>query len=243
MKALLLLLLLPVLCIAQTTQKFSNVRITAPDVQGTPASVARIFTLATNGTGETVTPTNLWSAVVLTGQVDSSDLADRTTIGGSYITLTNPSSVTFPRQNANNTVTSRTATELKTDLSLENVNNTSDANKPVSTAQQTALDLKANAASPTFSGLSSFSAAAPTVASAATIAPTTHVVFVSGTTQIDTITVPSQFTGKGGQIVIIPTGVFTTSASGNIALGSTAVVGKALIFFYDSGTNKWYPSY
>lgn len=32
----------------------------------------------------------------------------------------------------------------KTNLSLDNVDNTSDANKPVSTAQQTALDLKAN---------------------------------------------------------------------------------------------------
>ena len=30
------------------------------------------------------------------------------------------------------------------DINLDNVNNTSDANKPVSTAQQTALDLKAN---------------------------------------------------------------------------------------------------
>lgn len=37
-------------------------------------------------------------------------------------------------------------------LSLQNVDNTSDANKPVSTAQQTALDLKANLASPALSG-------------------------------------------------------------------------------------------
>ncbi len=40
----------------------------------------------------------------------------------------------------------------KTSLGLGNVDNTSDANKPVSTAQQTALNLKANLASPTFSG-------------------------------------------------------------------------------------------
>ena len=38
------------------------------------------------------------------------------------------------------------------DVGLGNVTNTSDANKPVSTAQQTALDLKANIASPTFTG-------------------------------------------------------------------------------------------
>ena len=37
-------------------------------------------------------------------------------------------------------------------VGLGNVNNTSDANKPVSTAQQAALDLKANLASPMFTG-------------------------------------------------------------------------------------------
>ena len=41
---------------------------------------------------------------------------------------------------------------VKNDVGLGNVDNTSDANKPVSTAQQTALDLKANLASPTFTG-------------------------------------------------------------------------------------------
>jgi hypothetical protein len=40
----------------------------------------------------------------------------------------------------------------KTAVGLSNVDNTSDANKPVSTATQTALDLKADLASPTFTG-------------------------------------------------------------------------------------------
>jgi len=44
-------------------------------------------------------------------------------------------------------------TSFKTALALENVDNTSDANKPVSTATQTALDLKAPLASPTFTGI------------------------------------------------------------------------------------------
>lgn len=39
---------------------------------------------------------------------------------------------------------------VKADVGLGNLDNTSDANKPVSTAQQTALNLKANLASPTF---------------------------------------------------------------------------------------------
>ena len=41
---------------------------------------------------------------------------------------------------------------VKADVGLGSVDNTSDAGKPVSTAQQTALDFKANLASPTFTG-------------------------------------------------------------------------------------------
>jgi hypothetical protein len=62
---------------------------------------------------------------------------------------------------------SRTAAQAKTtlalvkgDVGLGSVDNTSDAGKPVSTAQQTALDLKANLAGPTFTGVP----AAPTAA-------------------------------------------------------------------------------
>jgi len=39
-----------------------------------------------------------------------------------------------------------------TNVGLSAVNNTSDINKPISTTQQSALDLKANIASPTFTG-------------------------------------------------------------------------------------------
>lgn len=55
-----------------------------------------------------------------------------------------------------------TVSQVKTMLSLGNVDNTSDASKPVSTAQQTALNLKANLASPTFTG----TPLAPTAAAA-----------------------------------------------------------------------------
>ncbi len=47
-----------------------------------------------------------------------------TGIGIAFFTLTNPSAVTYPRMNADNTVTSRTAAQLKSDLSLDNVENT-----------------------------------------------------------------------------------------------------------------------
>jgi hypothetical protein len=94
-----------------------------------------------------------------------------------------------------------------------------------------------------YTGLQATSAAAPTIASATTIAPTTAIVFISGTTQITTITAPSPISSGGGQITLIPTGIFTTATSGNIALASTAVVSKALIMTYDTTTAKWYPSY
>jgi len=44
-------------------------------------------------------------------------------------------------------------TLIKSDVGLSNVDNTSDSSKPVSTSQQTALNLKANLASPTFTGI------------------------------------------------------------------------------------------
>ena len=52
------------------------------------------------------------------------------------------------------TVAGRTGNVVltKSDVGLSNVDNTSDANKPVSTATQNALNLKANIASPTFTG-------------------------------------------------------------------------------------------
>lgn len=102
--------------------------------------------------------------------------------------------------------------------------------------------------SPTFtnvqySGLIATTAAAPTIASATTIAPTEPITFISGTAAIVTITAPSPISSGGGKITLIPTGVFTTTNAGNIAIASTAVVGKALTMTYDSTTTKWYPSY
>lgn len=97
--------------------------------------------------------------------------------------------------------------------------------------------------SPSFGGIPAVNAAAPTIASASTIVPVTAIVFVSGTTAIDTITPTAALLAGGGKVILIPTGLFTTTTAGNIALGSTAVVSKALTMVYDSATSKWYPSY
>jgi hypothetical protein len=95
----------------------------------------------------------------------------------------------------------------------------------------------------TNAGVQGTAAVAPTIASATTIAPTKDITFISGTAAIATITAPSPISAGGGQITLIPTGIFTTTTGGNIALATTAVVNRALIMTYDSGTAKWYPSY
>jgi hypothetical protein len=87
--------------------------------------------------------------------------------------------------------------------------------------------------------------AAPTIASATTIAPTAYITFISGVVSIATITVPQALLRTGGQITLISkdTLTFSTTTAGNIALASTAVQYKALIMTYDAVTLKWYPSY
>jgi hypothetical protein len=93
------------------------------------------------------------------------------------------------------------------------------------------------------SSFSAVSAAAPTIASATTIAPTTPIVFVSGTTAVVNITAAAPISTGGGTITLIPTGAFTWTAAGNIAVLGTAVVSRALTMTYDVTTTKWYPSY
>lgn len=90
---------------------------------------------------------------------------------------------------------------VKGDVGLGNVDNTSDANKPVSTATQTALNLKANLASPTFTG----TPAAPTAAvdTNTTQLATTAYVIGQGYAKLASPT----FTGT----VTIPTGASITT--------------------------------
>lgn len=79
------------------------------------------------------------------------------------------------------------------------------------------------------------------IASATTIAPQGYLSRVSGTTEVVNITVP--YTGFAGTIVLVPTGAFTWTAAGNIAVLGTAVVSRALMMTYVPSAAKWYPSY
>lgn len=135
-----------------------------------------------------------------------------TTIGLGLFALATPASASLIRVNSNGTVATRTVTEAKQDLSIDQVNNTSDANKPVSTAQQTALDLKANTSSPVIN--------TPTIGTSGN----------SGTSHIKTIgsipTVAQTGLGTGGSVgVALETG--STDAAGIITLTTgTSSVGS-----------------
>jgi hypothetical protein len=91
--------------------------------------------LATKSYADTAVSTHSSDTTAVHGITDTSLLV---TIAGSQ-TLTNKT-ITTPLG------------LVKSDVGLGNVDNTADASKPVSTAQQTAIDLKANIASPTFTG-------------------------------------------------------------------------------------------
>ena len=81
-----------------------------------------------------------------------------TTTEAGFMSVTDKSKLTGieagAQVNAVTSVASKTGavTLVKVDVGLGNVDNTADTAKPVSTAQQTALNLKANLASPTFTG-------------------------------------------------------------------------------------------
>ena len=79
----------------------------------------------------------------------------------------------------------------------------------------------------------------PTIASAATIAPTTRFTFLTGTTQVATITPP---TNGYCEVVLCFTnaspGAFATS--GNILTGYQPIQNRPVTLYYDPSSVKWY---
>jgi Major tropism determinant N-terminal domain len=136
-----------------TTAKAGNWFPSFAEVTGT-LSTAQLPPLAI------VQPTAVASqAAMLALTAQRGDVAIRTDIGKTYILSTdNPGTLAdwleIVSTSDVTSVAGRTGAVVlaKADVGLGNVDNTSDVNKPVSTAQQTALNLKADKASPTFTG-------------------------------------------------------------------------------------------
>jgi hypothetical protein len=131
---------------------------------------------------------------------------------GSLLNLTGTSFVfiTAASQDIVTSVASKAGdvTLVKGDVGLGNVDNTSDANKPVSTAQQTALDLKANLASPTLTG----TPAAPT----ATVGTNTTQIATTAFVNAEIANDAPTKTGGGAS------GTWNIAISGNAATATSA---------------------
>jgi hypothetical protein len=113
--------------------------------------------------------------------------------------------------------TFKTALSLaKGDVGLGNVDNTSDANKPVSTATQTALNLKADLASPTFTG----TPAAPTAVAATSTTQLATTAFVTTADNLKANIASPTFTG-------VPAAPTAAAATNTTQLATTAFVTTA----------------
>lgn len=112
-------------------------------------------------TAELVTQTQLTNAIS-GAEVDQASLAgvglewnaatDKFDVDSTHITTATQSALDLKAPVADPTFTGTVSGVTKSHVGLANVDNTSDANKPVSTATQTALDLKADLAGATFTG-------------------------------------------------------------------------------------------
>lgn len=78
-----------------------------------------------------------------------------------------------------------------------------------------------------------------TVASAASVTAKTDVVKLTGTTQVNTI-VPGLGTAQGQFLVLVPAdGSVVLGTTGNISVGITAVINRAVFLVYVKSLGKW----
>ena len=130
-----------------------------PYINLTPAAAASIYATIANPTF-TGTVSGVTKSMVGLGSVDNTTDANKpistATQTALDLKLASATAASTYAPLASPTFTGTVAGVTATHVGLGNVNNTSDANKPISTAQQTAFDLKAPLASPTFTGSVSF---------------------------------------------------------------------------------------
>ena len=222
----------PTIAIGQAVGTGSNVTFNDLTVSGN---------LTVSGTTTTINSTavNVKNQVVFEGTTDDNFETTLTVVDPTADrTITFPdATTTVVGTDTTQTLTNKTLTSpaintptgiFRTDVGLGNVDNTADTAKPVSTAQQAALDLKANLADPTFTG----TVVLPSTTSIGNVT-STEIGYVDGVTsaiqtQIDLkapLASPT-FTGTP----TLPTGTIATTqtASNNsTAVATTAYVDAA----------------
>ena len=134
---------------AVTEDKIASLAVTEGKIADAAVATAKIADSAITSAkildGTIVNADINASAAIATSKIDGLDTAldaklESSLAATTYAPIANP------------TFTGTVAGVTKAHVGLGNVDNTSDSDKPVSTATQTALDLKANLAGPTFTG-------------------------------------------------------------------------------------------
>ena len=122
-----------------TTAKIVDSNVTADKLAGDSVTTAKIEDGA-------VTSAKIANGTIVNADINASAAIAQSKIDGLSASFAAKADLNSP------TFTGTVAGITKSMVGLGNVDNTSDANKPVSTATQAALDLKADKAAPTFTG-------------------------------------------------------------------------------------------
>ena len=135
----------------------------------------------------------------------------------------------------------------KTSVGLSNVDNTSDANKPVSTAQQTALDLKAPLASPSFTGTVTVGAVArnsPLADNDLSFDLSAKNNFACTPTAGGTLTFTNLAAGQSGSILLVNNANYAIAKAATVKtdasfLATISTTGTYRLSYYCDGTNVY----
>ena len=200
----------------------------SPALTGTPTAPT-----AATATNNTQIATTAFVKAVVAALVDSSPAALdtlnelATALGNDPNFATTMTNALAAKEPANANIQQHIASQAnphavtKAQVGLSNVDNTSDANKPVSTAQQTALNLKANLNSPAFTGTPS----APTAANGTNNTQIATTAFVQAV--VSAIFNNAALTG-------VPTAPTAATATNNTQIATTAFVKAVVAALVDS---------
>jgi hypothetical protein len=174
-----------------TTAKIVNSNVTADKLAGDSVTTAKILDGA-------VTSAKIADGTIVNADINASAAIAQSKIANLTTDLAAKADLASP------TFTGTVSGITKSMVGLGNVDNTSDANKPVSTATQTALDLKANLAGPTFTG----TVVLPSTTSIGNVSAT-ELGYVDGVTSAIQTQIDSKLSLAGGTM----TGALTLSGA------------------------------
>lgn len=185
-----------------------------------------------------------WGALTgtLSNQTDLQSALNGKQASGSYATGTGTANGTNTGDQdlsalapkASPTFTGTVSGITKAMVGLTNVNDTSDASKPVSTAQQTALDLKANLASPTFTGTVTLPASTSLTTPVLGVATGTSLAVTGKLTSSSATAGIGYATGSGGaqtQATSKATTVVSNTITTAITMNAAALAAGAIVSF------------